>query len=196
MSWIEIPRLIDPKEILVRSIKNPYHFDHKKNLPLPDAFTPPAGETTISLLRLDYTNPDFCKEYSYSLINPNAVRPESFAGLLIFTTTHIATACDDPSARALEEYEIDSSKPLADAFGTPMNNERPYKYIPQEVKVFSSDPGLPMHADMVYNLPAPERGVPNNPIKKLAKVLIRNVIHKIDTDPNTKKWSGERLEID
>lgn len=209
MSRREIPRKIDAQEILVRLIKSPIHFDPKKNKLSSAAFTPSSkaegtlvisGKTLsipgVSLMRLAYTDANTCKEHAVNITNPDAVRPESFAGLLIFTSNQLEEVCSDEAASALESKKIIESDPVVVVHGTPMDDSNPNQYIAPEVVVYTDTPGLPMHADLIYNFPRPEKGIPNNPINMLAKAILEKASHKYDPSLDPKVWEGDALEIE
>lgn len=209
MSRIEIPRKIDAQEILVRLIKSPIHFDLEKNEALPAAFTPSSKEEDsliisdktlsipgVSLMRLAYTDANSCKQHAQAIINPNATRTESFAGFLIFTIHHINEVCKDDSALKLQDIKIIPNDPVVVVHGTPMDDSKPRpKYVLEKIKVYTDTPGLPMHADLIFNFPRPQKGIPNNPINKLAKAILKKTVPKLDFSPDPNVWNGGELVI-
>lgn len=210
MSKIEIPRNIDDEEVLVRLIKSPFHFDPKKEKPLKAAFTPSSKEEDrikisnktlsipgVSLVRLNYTDADTCKKQGQKIVNPEAVNPaEAFVGVLLFKRPYIDEVCEEDVAKDQESKREIESDPVVVVRGTPMDDSNPRpKYVPEGIEVYTDTPGLPMHADLVYNFPKPEKGKPNNPINMLAKAILAKSILKLDSSQDPKKWGGEELII-
>jgi hypothetical protein len=190
MERIEIQREIDPHEILVRSLKRPYHF--KKNVLTVASLTPPPGKRDVSLLRLSYTNPDFCKQHSINILKKGGQVEEFYAGLFLFSSKRLEEAC----AEATDVNPEEEGLPKAKVVGSPMDDAKPFpNYIPSDITVYADDLGLPMHADLIYNLPPPERAKPSLPILILAQALLDKGVPKFEEDPNTKGWSGEPLEL-
>ena len=175
-----------------------------------EAFTPSTKEVEkvvyagkefsipgVSLLRLSYTNASTCKQHAKQILNPNAPRPEVFAGLMLFKSQHIEELCCDETAKALKVQKVVEEAPVMLAHGTPMDDTTPDpKYIPEGALVYTDTPGNPMHADLIYNFPRPEKGVPNNPINKLAKLLLDKGVHKFDNTGNPEVWGGDSLTLD
>jgi len=176
----EVPRVVDSQEIIVRTVKNPNHVDSKGKL-RDNLFMPSGAHKEISVLRLLYTTPDFCKKHSHKILNQE--RGESFHGLgIIYAKTIRAIG---------ERIGIPDA---ADVLGTPLdeNNE----YIGEGIPVYVTDPGNPAHADIIFTCPPPESGVPSNPIKKVAKEILRNSHIKVDRDvTNAEIWTSDELVI-
>lgn len=151
----------------------------------------------VSLMRLSYTDANTCKQHAKQIVNPEAKRPVTFAGLLLFRPTHVDEICEDDAAKGLEGEKIVDSVPVVLTYGTPMDDSKPSpKYIPEAVVVYTNTPGNPMHADLIYNFPRPEKGVPNNPVNKLAKKLLDKGVHKFDHSHNPDVWGGDDLTLD
>lgn len=88
-----IPLLIDESEKIVRSIFSPINVHKTKGILLNNAFRPPSDIDEISVNRLDYTTPDFCKAVSKKIENPTANR--SYFGLaLLYKSEIINLMCD------------------------------------------------------------------------------------------------------
>jgi len=176
----EVPREVDPQEIIVRTVKSPNHVDSKGKL-RDNLFMPSANYKEISVLRLPYTTPNFCKKHSYKILNQ--VKGESFHGLGILyaeTIRSIGNRIEMPNA--------------ADVLGTPMGEDG--KYIDENIPVYTTDPSNPAHADIIFNCPPPEPGVPSNPIKRIAREIWRNSQIRIDTNTtDIDVWTGEELVI-
>jgi hypothetical protein len=180
MDKSEVPRKVDSQEIIVRTVKNPNHIDSKGKL-RDNLFMPSVNYKEISVLRLPYTTPNFCKKHSHKILNQE--RGESFHGLGII---HVETI------RSIGERIgiLDA----ADVLGSPLDEND--DYIREEITVYTTDPGNPAHADIIFNCPPPEPGVPSNPIKKVAREILRNSHIKIDTNTiDIDVWTGDELVI-
>ena len=64
-----IPQLIANDEKIVRSIFSPINLNKNQTLKF-NAFRPPANSDEISVNRLNYTTPSFCKALSKKMANP------------------------------------------------------------------------------------------------------------------------------
>lgn len=174
---IVIPRIIDENEIIVRCTLHPFHYSRSKKKVKPEAFTPPPHRNDVSTLRLSYTNPDFCKKQGKSII----FGENKYLGLTIFVAS-IITAISEKLENPDQIHVSLVASPL-DTHGQIVNNQ----------DVFTTDEGLPMHADIIYGY-TPEKGVPL-PIyvKKFAKELSNNSIVFVDPLPDEENWLGDEL---
>jgi hypothetical protein len=62
MNNLFIPFKIDSEEKLVRIIFNPLHYSVSKKRFNREAFLPPPGRDDVSMIRLNYSSPNRCKE--------------------------------------------------------------------------------------------------------------------------------------
>ena len=74
----EIPATFSSEEVIVRGIYTPCCFNSKGDLH-PNAFKSAAGTDEVSVLRLNYCTPDFCKDHSKSIENP--AKQRTYKGL-------------------------------------------------------------------------------------------------------------------
>lgn len=75
---MEIPVTFSSEEVIVRGIYTPCCLNSKGELH-PNAFKSAAGTDEVSVLRLKYSGPDFCKDHSKSIENPEKGR--TYTGL-------------------------------------------------------------------------------------------------------------------
>lgn len=153
---IQIPSIIDYQEILVRCIGNDLYYCTKKQRLVSTAFLPPPGRNDVSLLRLNYTDLTSCKAHAKTIKKGNY----NYLGLSL-------TLCEDLWVKS----ENEPDKFNTSVISTPLNEEK--QYVRCE-KAYTSDKGLPFHADLIYHNWTLEEGrsAPNS-IKKIAKKLVQ-----------------------
>ena len=79
-----ISEVVVDNEIIVRSIFSPFCIDKKGNLKS-NAFKSPSDKDEVSVLRLDYTTPDFCKIHSRKIESEG----KKYIGLAVLTAKEI-----------------------------------------------------------------------------------------------------------
>jgi hypothetical protein len=141
-----------------------------------EAFLPAPEKTDVSLLRHRYTDDHFCKNHSVSL----KVGDNNYCGMATFHCCHISEIIQETS---------DSDKTHVVLNGTPIDENNNYINIPP---VFVDSPGLPMHADLIYDTPT-QRGVPNTKHRQFASKLAKLSNYFDDPSPATINWSGLQL---
>ncbi len=77
----DLPQEISHGEKIVRSIFSPMNLSKDLSRLKSNAFKPPADSEDLSVMRLDYTTPDFCKSFSKKIENPSSDR--SYFGLAL-----------------------------------------------------------------------------------------------------------------
>lgn len=87
-SDFNIPTHIDESEKIVRSVFSPINLHKTKGILLSNTFRTPPGIDEVSVNRLDYTTPDFCKSESKKNENPSANR--SYFGLALLYKSEIS----------------------------------------------------------------------------------------------------------
>ena len=71
---LNIPPKVDDGEKILRSIFSPMNLSSDFKSLKPNAFRPPGGYDEISVNRLDFTTPNFCKSISKEMENPEKKR--------------------------------------------------------------------------------------------------------------------------
>ena len=182
---MEVSQIIAHQEALVRGIVHPLMYSKSSRLLKENAFKPPPGRNDVSVLRLLYTDADFCKKHFKSLV----VGFHAYCGMALIKVADVENIRS--RLADLGPGEEPPSVHLAftplDAFGN-LRADRP---------VFAGDVGLPMHADIVFDFIS-EPGSPS-PIwvRKMAKALANQPPAKFleDPDPDAGKWTGAMLEL-
>lgn len=172
-----IPRSIAPAEALVRGIVHPLFYSRSKNRFKPEALLPPPGRTDVSVLRLSYTQAAFCKHHCRGLHIAGSI----YVGLAVLLASAVADAAQQPNA---DPVRVEASPLDAD--------NRP---VPANVAPGTADPGLPMHADLMYSTP-PVKGQPNSALLLAARYLIhpaRTAFYP-DPRPDADGWHGPALQ--
>lgn len=89
----QIPNLIDNNETIVRIIFSPINVrfskDNKKYV-LPNAFKSPAGLDEVSVIRLNYSNVEFCKNHGFQNQKPQDKR--KYFGIATISAEQIKNA--------------------------------------------------------------------------------------------------------
>lgn len=98
IDYFLIPNKYDDNEVIVRILYSPYHIDEEKGEIKSSAFHPPINKDDpsksnldISILRLNYTNLNFCKKHGKRFSNP----AKTYQGFGIFTVSDL-NACRKP----------------------------------------------------------------------------------------------------
>jgi hypothetical protein len=169
-----IPASVAPVETLVRGILRPLFYSSHKLKPL--AFMPPPGRADVSMLRLAYTNANFCKQHASTLRIPN----NDYTGLA-----------------SLQAYTVSEANELAADTGLTVQIAATPIKLDNTVADFSEgvtteDDGLPMHADILYSQSV-ERGVANPAIQLVARHLLSKANYYSDPDITASTWTGPDL---
>jgi hypothetical protein len=81
-----------PKEKILRIVFHPKNF-RKDGKPKSNIFRSRTGEDEVSVIRFDFTNPDFCKQYGKKIQNPRV--KQQFHGFALILVDEIHNAdCD------------------------------------------------------------------------------------------------------
>jgi hypothetical protein len=173
---VEIPFEIQENELLVRGIVHPYFYSNKKSKLKPEAYLPASNKNDVSLLRHFYTNDDFCKKHSSSL----RIGEHEYCGMSTFLKYHVQETINNIPISERISVEV---------VGSPMDDNQRYINNPP---VFTNDPGLPMHADLIYEIPV-FKGVPSTLHRKFASELVKQSNYFNDPNVNSPTWLGEKL---
>ncbi len=160
---------IQPWEVLIRCLLHPIWA--KKGKMYYNALLPPGGRNDVSLLRLQYTNLHFCKQHAKKIKIENT----KYWGLGAFQAKQT-------SILNKRKKEIGIS---ANLVATPLD-ENSNHLSNQEVHV--DTPGLPMHADLLYEYPV-IKGEPSNPHRQYARELLKTALFKEDKSPENDNWT-------
>ncbi len=168
---LKIDSDIKKEEVLVRCLLHPLWA--KKGKMSYNALLPPSGKRDVSLLRLKYTSLRFCKQHA-KRIN---IKNTKYWGLGAFQSKQI-----DILNKKKEEIGVS-----ANLVSTPLGND--YKPV-NDQQVYTNTPGLPMHADLLYDRPV-VKGEPSNSHRKYARELLKVAQFKEDKSPDANEWMEE-----
>jgi hypothetical protein len=172
----EISLVIDTDEILVRGILHPFFYSQSKKRLKETAFLPPSNAHTVSLNRLRYTNPQFCKQHAKTINFPN----NTYCGLVTIVVKDIDAVS--------EKFEQEKAVVIA----SPMDENK--NYIDTTItKVYIDNLGLPMHCDLTYQIlnPPLEPYNPQTRLRKMASEIVKSAKYYEDSSPNDDLWEGE-----
>ncbi len=82
-----LPELVDNKEKIIRTIYSPSNVNPRTNKLKANVFKSPPEIDEVSVNRLDYTTPDFCKKIGRRGENPNSKR--NYYGFAILNADEI-----------------------------------------------------------------------------------------------------------
>jgi hypothetical protein len=167
---------IGDQELLVRGIVHPMFCHSDKPTLKREAFLPPPNKSDVSLLRLQYTNSNFCKKQAKGL----KLGENKYCGLGLLLAKSVKETNTSTIGQGLE----------VEVRGTPINSTGEYVKLPP---VFIKDPGLPMHADILYSEPL-LKGVPATKHRALANQLAKLAIFHRDPTPLSENWD-ENIEL-
>ncbi len=177
--------IIENDEVLARGIVHPLMYSKSKKRLKENAFKPPPGRNDVSVLRLRYTDADFCKKHFKTLV----VGFHVYCGIALLK---VGEARNVPSNIFVNNEERDLPK-LEVSF-TPLNAAGNYR---NDAPVLAEDAGLPMHADIVFGfVPELEKPAPLW-VRKISRALAKEPPAKFfgDTKPEDEKWTGEALQL-
>lgn len=171
-----IPENINPSENLTRCIFHHLQYSRSKNKLKPTAFLPPPGRKDVSVLGRDYAPDDtFCKIHCQSIDIPG----QTYVGIAVILGQHIA---------ASQEANIDGVPISVQATPLDENNEKIF-----EETIYITMPGLPMHADVLYEIPAPQKGETSAKHRITARFLCNIACFYLDEDSQSDIWTGAEL---
>lgn len=174
---ISIEQTISDDEILIRGLVHPLFA--KGNKMDRNALLPPAEKCDVSILRLKYTDLNFCKKHTKAL----KIGTCDYWGLGAFRNTNTIT--------------INSSKEVelrADVICSPIDENN--NYIENISKVTTDNLGLPMHADLRYSEPIPQKGIPATKHRKYAQELLKLSTFLEDKEPLSESWNMGDLKFE
>ena len=99
-----IPNEIPDSERIVRIIYSPMNIKEKTNRIKSNFFVSPKNKDEVSVLRLDYTTPDFCKELGKKNQSPDKMR--SYYGLARIDASEIRSVRADVIASGIKHVEV------------------------------------------------------------------------------------------
>ncbi len=165
IKYFTIPNQYNDEEIILRIIYSPYHIDLKKNQLKSSAFHPPPKRVDISVLRLNYTNSNFCKQHGQRFAVPSKKYYQGFAAFKVADLNEIRNA-DDTEPRLIVSKIFEPRKRLF----------------------------LPMHGDIIMGK-LENGVPPSNQMKRRAKKIKKIVTLFRDPNPDSIKWEGEAIKI-
>ena len=172
-----IPLNIQAEELLIRGIVHPMFYSNSKGKLKREAFIPPPQKQDVSILRRLYAPDDsFCKNHCKSI----AIGDSTYCGMATFLSQHV----DEVNIGV--PYEIAVS-----VKATPIDENE--NYVGDGLEVFLDSLGLPMHADLLYNVPTPPQGQPATLHRVLANKLVKLAVFYLDESPQSDYWDGEEL---
>lgn len=165
-----VPRSISEDEPCVRCVMHPMMYSESKQRLKREAILPAPNRKDVSLLRLNYTNIDFCIFHGKKLSNVNT----SFKCLATLYRKDLK--------------ELNSLSDIENTLWSGIKSEIIYGPMHQghyvldkDVYVDDDSVELPMHADLTYN--NLNEGDVSTRMRKYASQLVKKmeVIHKEDT---------------
>ncbi len=180
---IEIPTHIDDNETIIRAIFHPIFVSSKKGLKF-QAFLPGKSDDAeqrkrVSVYRKNYSTDSACKNSAISI----KMNQQSYYGFAAFMSKHISNI-----------NELAGMTVQAKMAFTPMDISNKYIEI-QNNKIYTTDKGIPMHAEIVYNKEI-ELDNPNTGHRLYADKLIeitKNSVYK-DIEPLLPNWHQEEIK--
>lgn len=183
-----IPQSVDDSEVLVRCIGHFLYYSNSKKKIKRTAYLPPPGSNEVSVLRLNYASETKCKQHAKS-IKKNSYEYCGLSASLCSKIKDIVKDKIDPDLQ-LKEPSLAIIKIKA----SPLN-ENFHKR--NEDKIYTSDKGLPFHADIIYNWTAQQGKPAPTIINKIAQALTKNPptsYHK-DICINDENWTSGKIQV-
>ncbi len=166
----QIPIEISPEEVILRGVVKPL-FAGSKGLKEYVFLPPPKrARKDVSVLRLNYSNVNFCKSHFKSL-NMGA---NLYSGIAAILPKHIS--------------EINNQTNLI------FTNGEELSVSIEATPDYSS--GLIMHADIIYSHSDSDEGLDDEPktfLRKIAKELVKRAKYFEDPSPILSEWNGVEI---
>ncbi|MGV6862602.1 MAG: hypothetical protein ACWA41_12585 [Putridiphycobacter sp.] len=182
MEKIEIPLNIGANEFIGRIILYSFHYSKSRKKIRPEAFLPsPNEKNEISTLRFQYTNEHFCKSHGMNIASRRSAC--DFIGLVFLKCSEITNAPIDSEFTATP-----NATPLG-IDGNLRSTDSP---------IFTTDDGIPSHADIVYNFDVvQDKPMKQSFKKKVLKPLLNLTKDRFFKDMDTSKseWIGEEINL-
>jgi len=160
-----IPLSIASQELLVRGIFHPLFYSRSGGNLKPQAFLPPPGKRDVSVLRLQYTDSNFCKKHMSSL---RMGTEQHYAGLAVVESSAI------DNANTTVDKNASSDEWNVGVVASPLT-------------------GLDMHADILYNKPV-EKGKIAVALQQIVRRIILKANVFLDPDGEAEEWTGGALK--
>lgn len=193
-----VDKNIHPDEIIVRCLLRSY-LNKSRTTITKDSLEPKVGECDLSLLRLEYTDTDFCIKHGRSL----GQKVEDFSGLLYLTST-VVDGMNQWAQSRISAEEIDGKR---DCNGvtckivySPMDKNE--NYLPTNIDVYAEDAlngDYPMHADLRYNervVIGEQSSDVNTRIRKYARKMIERVKYQLSSPSDNTILQSMKQEIE
>lgn len=165
IKYFTIPNQYNDEEIILRIVYSPYHIDLEKNQIKSSAFQPPPNRVDVSVLRINYTTADFCKQHGQRFAIPSKKYYQGFGAFKVADLNEIRSE-DDTEPRIVVSKIFEPRKRLF----------------------------LPMHGDIIMGK-LENGVPPSNQMKRRAKKIKKIVTLFRDPNPDSKKWKGDEIKI-
>lgn len=171
-----IPREINEDETIVRCVFHHIHYSRSKGLKR-ESFLPAPDKIDVSVLRRKYTKNDtYCKNHCQSI----SMEGQTYVGMCVILARHIR--------EVRESNKVDISVEIK---STPLDREK--NRIPNNEDIFTNTPGIPAHADILYEFPVKE-GEPWTKHRAFANELLKLSTLYLDANVNGNEWTDQELE--
>lgn len=162
-----VPRSISENEPCVRCVMHPMMYSESKQRLKREAVLPAPNRRDVSLLRLNYTNIEFCIHHGRNLSNTNA----SFKCLATLYGKYLKELNNLSDSKNTQWAGVKS-----EIIYGPMHQGR--YVLDKDVYVEDDDVELPMHADLTYN--TVNEGDVSTRMRRYANQLVKkmDIIHK------------------
>jgi hypothetical protein len=179
---VAIPNKVANDETLVRALLHPLLYSQSKNKIKREAFLPPIEKNDVSVLRLNYSDSNSCKNFAANIVIPN----QTYCGLGIVLCGSIREANS-------EENKLDDGTVIScDVLATPLDERG---ILSTKEIILATDKGAPMHADIVYSCNHIKQGEPQTILRKMAEKILRKAFAFIDPAPLQPDWTGNDLTL-
>lgn len=157
-----VPRNISEEEPCIRCVMHPMMFSESKQRLKREAILPAPTKKDVSLLRLKYTNIDFCIHHGKQLSNGNS----TFKCLASLHRKDLKDLNDLSNTRDSQWEGIKT-----EIIYSPMHKGQ--YVLNKDVYIDDDDVELPMHADLMYNIT--NEGDVSTRMRKYANQLIKKM---------------------
>jgi hypothetical protein len=182
-----IPEIISPNERIVRGLFSHLLVSADRDTIKQNAFLPPPNKNDVSTFRFDYTNPTFCKQKTKEIASN--INGQKYQGLGLILALNVQEANQKVNN---ELQEIVSSNSSISIKATPIDGSGRYRDFKTEI-IRTTDEGLPMHADLLYDEIKPQKGKISLKLRLIADYLVDCAKYYKDPHPELEEWKGPEI---
>lgn len=130
---VSIPEYVEDPEKIVRNLYYPKMITKDERKIRSNAFGSPGGVDEVSVIRLDYSSPDFCKQYAKKHQNP--ANKKNYFGMAVIDAFEVRDLNADVISSPLEGNPAHADIKIGYIKKTGMQFPAEYKFVVDEIAI-------------------------------------------------------------